>query len=345
MKGFCMINLGDFTLDELTEYMKGRGEGAFRGKQIFRWIAAGASDLGECTNLSKALRDSLSKEAAISLPKIRRKLVSALDGTVKYLFEMSDGALVESVVMSYHHGYSICVSSQVGCRMGCTFCASTLNGLERNLSPGEILGQVIAAQKDLNVRISNIVIMGIGEPLDNYDNVIKFIKNANNPEGLNIGLRHITLSTCGLADKILRLADEGLPINLAISLHAPNDELRREMMPVAKRFTIKEILSACDVYFSKTGRRVSFEYALAENKNSSLTCAAELVALLKGRGCHVNLIPVNPVRERSYVRGSRKSVMAFMDHLNKNGVTATLRRELGSDINASCGQLRGREVQ
>lgn len=340
-----MINLGDFTLGELTEYIKSKGEGAFRGKQLFKWIAAGAESISECTNLSRQLRETLSCEAEIYLPKIFRKLTSAVDGTVKYLFEMKDGSLVETVVMSYHHGYSVCVSSQVGCRMGCTFCASTLNGLVRNLAPHEIQGQIIAAQKDLGVRISNIVIMGIGEPLDNYGNIIKFLKNVNNSEGLNIGCRHITLSTCGLADKILKLAEEELHINLAVSLHAPNDELRKEMMPVARRYTIDEILSACDVYFEKTGRRVSFEYALAENRNSSIACAKELAELLKGRNCHVNLIPVNPVKERDYVRGSRKSVMAFMDCLNKNGVNATLRRELGSDINASCGQLRNSEAK
>lgn len=339
-----MINLGDFTLDELTEYLKAMGEGAFRGKQLFKWIADGAESLDECTNLSKSLREKLSAEGEIRLPKIRRKLKSAIDATVKYLFELWDGSLVETVVMSYHHGYSVCISSQVGCRMGCTFCASTLNGLVRNLTPGEICGQIIAAQKDLGIRISNIVIMGIGEPLDNYDNIIKFLKNVNDPNGLNIGCRHITLSTCGLADKVKKLADEGMPINLAISLHAPNDGLRREMMPVAKRYTISEILSACDYYFEKTGRRVSFEYALADNKNSSLDCAKQLVGLLKNRNCHVNLIPVNPVKERDYVRGDKKSVARFMDYLNKNGVTATLRRELGSDINASCGQLRNSEA-
>ncbi|MGN1097798.1 MAG: 23S rRNA (adenine(2503)-C(2))-methyltransferase RlmN [Clostridia bacterium] len=338
-----MINLGDFTLEELTEYMKSMGEGAFRGKQLFRWINGGAEGLDECTNLSKALREKLSRQAEIYLPKIRRKLISKIDGTVKYLFEMKDGNLVESVVMSYHHGYSICISSQVGCRMGCTFCASTLNGLVRNLAPHEITGQIIAAQKDMGIRISNVVIMGIGEPLDNYDNIIRFLKNVNNPEGLGIGYRHITLSTCGLADKIRQLADEEIPVNLALSLHAPSDELRREMMPVAKAYSIAEVLSACDYYFEKTGRRVTFEYALAENKNSSMDCARRLAELLKGRNCHVNLIPVNPVKERSYVRGDKKSVTAFMDYLNKNGVNATLRRELGSDINASCGQLRNSE--
>lgn len=338
-----MINLGDFTLEELTQYITSMGESAYRAKQIFARIARGAESLGECTDLSKALREKIGREAQIYLPKIRRKLKSELDETVKYLFETEDKNFVETVVMSYHHGYSVCISSQVGCKMGCTFCASTLNGLVRNLTAGEICGQIIAVQKDLNIRISNIVIMGIGEPLDNYDNIIKFLKNVNNPHGLNIGYRHITLSTCGLADKIKRLACEGMPINLAISLHAPNDALRREMMPVAKKYTIGEIMEACDFYFEKTGRRVSFEYALADNKNSDRECARQLVDLLKNRNCHVNLIPVNPVKERNYVRGDKKSVNAFCDYLNKHGVTATLRRELGSDINASCGQLRNSE--
>ena len=338
-----MIDLKDFEYDELTEYLKSLGEPKFRTGQIFSWLSRGAESYGEMTDISKATREKLEKETYVSTLKIREKYVSKLDGTVKYLFELPDGNCIESVVMRYHHGLTICISSQVGCRMGCGFCASTLNGLRRNLAPHEITGQIIAAQKDLGERISNIVIMGIGEPLDNYDNVIKFLRNVNNPEGLGIGWRHITLSTCGLADKMLRFAEEGIPIGLAVSLHAPSDELRREMMPVARKYSISEILAACEVYFEKTGRRVSFEYALAENKNSSLGCARELVRLLKGRGCHVNLIPVNPVKERSYERGSRRSTAAFMDYLNKNGVNATLRRELGSDINASCGQLRNSE--
>ena len=339
----ALLNLGDLTLEELTEYVRSTGESAFRGKQIFEWIARGAESLDDCTNLSKTLREKLSLAAEIYLPKVHRKLISKLDGTVKFLFELKDGNLVESVVMSYHHGYSICVSSQVGCRMGCTFCASTLNGLVRDLAPYEISGQIIAAQKDMGIEISNVVVMGIGEPFDNYDNIITFLKNINNQAGLGIGWRHITLSTCGLADKIRRFAEEGMPINLALSLHAPEDELRREMMPVAKAFTIEDTLTACDTYFEKTGRRVTFEYALSE-KNSSHDCAQKLVKLLKGRNCHVNLIPVNPVRERDYIRSDKKTVSAFMDYLNKNGVNATLRRELGADISASCGQLRNSEI-
>ncbi len=338
-----MINLADLTYDELADYVKSIGESAFRAGQIFRRIAAGAECLDECTELSKALRERLSSEAEIRLPQIRRKLVSEIDGTVKYLFTLADGNLVETVVMRYRYGLSICVSSQVGCRMGCRFCASTLNGLVRSLTAGEIAGQIIAAQKDMGERIGSVVIMGIGEPFDNYDNFVKFLKIANDPRGLGIGWRHFTVSTCGLADKIERFAGEGMPINLAVSLHAPTDEQRRELMPVAKRFTIAEILSACDIYFEKTGRRVSFEYALAEGKNSDLASAAALVRLLRGRNCHVNLIPVNPVKERNLIRGSRKSVAAFMDYLNNNGINATLRRELGSDINASCGQLRNSE--
>ena len=340
-----MINLGDFTLKDLTEYLKEHGESAFRAKQLFRWIASGAESLADCSNLSKTLRGGLGGEAEIYLPKIRRRLTSAIDGTVKYLFELKDGNLVETVVMRYHHGLSVCISTQVGCRMGCGFCASTLNGLVRNLAPHEIVGQIIAAQKDVGERISNVVLMGIGEPLDNYGNVVTALRNMNDPEGLGIGWRHITLSTCGLEDKILRLADENMPIGLAISLHAPSDELRREIMPVAKRYSIAGVLRACDVYFEKTGRRVSFEYALAENKNSSLACAAALTELLRGRNCHVNLIPVNPVKERDFTGSSRENSQAFMDHLNKNGVNATLRRTLGSDINASCGQLRNSEQE
>ena len=337
------FNLGDLTLEELTSYMKSMGEGAFRGKQIFEWISRGAESLDDCTNLSKALREKLGQSAEICLPTVRRKLVSRIDGTVKYLFGLSDGNAIETVVMSYHHGYSVCISSQVGCRMGCTFCASTLGGLVRGLAPNEMTGQIIAAQKDLGIRISNIVIMGIGEPFDNYDNVVKFLKIVNDPAGLGIGWRHITLSTCGLADKIRRFSGEGIPINLALSLHAPDDNLRREMMPVAKAYTIAETLAACDEYFEKTGRRVTFEYALSE-KNGNPAQAAALVRLLRDRNCHVNLIPVNPVRERDYVRTGKESVAAFAEYLNKNGVNATVRRELGGDISASCGQLRNGEI-
>ncbi len=343
-EGLLMINLGDFTLDELKDYMKSIGESGFRGEQIFRRIASGAESLGECRELSKALRERLSESCYIFLPKIKRKLTSKTDGTVKYLFELRDGNFAETVVMSYRHGYSVCISSQVGCRMGCTFCASTLNGLVRNLTPGEISGQIIAAKKDMGIQISNIVIMGIGEPLDNYENTVKFLRIVNDPKGLGVGFRHITLSTCGLADKIRRLADEGMAVNLALSLHAPEDKLRAEMMPVAKRYKISEVLSACDYYFEKTGRRISFEYALADNKNSDQGCAEKLARLLRGRNCHVNLIPINPVKERDYVRSGRKTVDAFKDYLNKNGVTATVRRELGGDINASCGQLRNGEA-
>ncbi len=338
-----MTNLRDLTIEELTEFLKSMEESSYRGKQLFKWIHCGVESFSECTDLSKTLREKLQKESEITLPKVYRALTSKLDGTVKLLFELNDKNLVESVVMSYRHGYSICISSQVGCRMGCTFCASTLNGLTRNLLPGEIEGQIIAAQKHLGIRISNIVVMGIGEPLDNYVNIVKFLKNVNEPLGLGIGWRHITISTCGLVPEIIRLAKEDMPVNLALSLHAPNDVLRQKMMPVAKAYSIAQIMSACDFYFEQTGRRITFEYALSDT-NDSPECAAELVKLLKGRNCHVNLIPINPVKERSYVRSSRERVIMFMDHLNKNGINATMRRELGSDISASCGQLRNAEI-
>lgn len=296
------------------------------------------------TNIPLALREKLCEDFEIFLPKVYKKLVSKLDGTVKYLFSLSDGNIIESVVMNYHHGKSICISSQVGCRMGCSFCASTLHGLSRNLTPFEIEGQILRAQKDLGEKISNVVIMGIGEPLDNYDNILKFLSNVNDEAGLNLGLRHITLSTCGLTDKIKKLADENLPINLAISLHAPNDSVRKELMPVAKAYSLDALMEACDYYFEKTHRRITFEYALVKGKNATREEAEELSALLRGKNCHVNLIPVNPVRERENIRTNEKETRSFQKILEKNGINATIRRELGSDINASCGQLRNNEL-
>ncbi len=338
------MNLGDLTLNELKEYIVSIGESAFRAKQIFSWVHSGIEDTNEMTNISKALRERLSQNFEVFLPQIHRKLVSKVDNTVKYLMRLSDGNIIETVVMQYHHGRSICVSSQVGCRMGCSFCASTLGGLVRNLTPFEIEGQIIRAQKDLGERISNIVIMGIGEPLDNYDNTIKFIRNVSDENSLNIGVRHITLSTCGLPDKMRKLAEEDLPINLALSLHAPTDAQRKAIMPVANAYSVAEILSACDYYYEKTHRRITFEYALVKDKNSSVNDALTLAKLLEGKNCHVNLIPVNPVTERGNVRTSSKETMDFVKTLQKHGVNATLRRELGPDINASCGQLRNNEL-
>lgn len=338
------MNLGDLTLNELKEYIASIGESAFRAKQIFSWVHSGIEEANEMTNISKALRERLGEDFEVYLPQIARKLVSKVDNTVKYLMRLSDGNVIETVVMQYHHGRSICVSSQVGCRMGCSFCASTLGGLVRNLTPFEIEGQIIRAQKDLGERISNIVIMGIGEPLDNYDNTLKFIRNVSDENSLNIGVRHITLSTCGLPDKMRKLAGEDLPINLAVSLHAPTDEQRKAIMPVANAYSIAEILSACDYYYEKTHRRITFEYALVKDKNSSIGDAITLAKLLEGKNCHVNLIPVNPVTERGNVRTSPKETTDFVKTLQKHGVNATLRRELGPDINASCGQLRNNEI-
>ena len=338
------MNIGDLTKEQLKEYIVNLGEGAFRAKQIFKWVHGGAESTDEMTNLSLTLRKKLSENFEIYLPTVYKKLTSKLDGTVKYLLKLSDGNIIETVVMDYHHGKSICISSQVGCRMGCTFCASTLKGLVRNLTPYEIEGQILRAQKDLGVKISNIVIMGIGEPLDNYDNIIAFLKNINDADGQEIGFRHITLSSCGLTEKIYHLADEMMPINLAISLHAPTDEARKALMPVAKAYSLSKIMDACDYYFDKTHRRITFEYALVKGKNSSPADAKVLAKLLRGKGAHVNLIPVNPVTERNNIRTTKKETMDFQKELERLGINATVRRELGADISASCGQLRNNEL-
>lgn len=331
----------NFSLEELKEYIKALGEPEYRAKQIMYWMLRGEETEG-MTNLPKALRGRLSEQAEVGVPAVARKLVSKLDGTVKYLLRLSDGQCVESVVMKYEHGNTICVSTQVGCRMGCRFCASTIGGLVRNLRPGEILGQVIAAQRDTGERIDGIVLMGIGEPLDNYDNVIKFLRLVGSPDGLNIGYRHISLSTCGLADRIARLAQERLPITLSVSLHAVCDGERDEIMPVNRRFDMDTLLSACRDYFDKTGRRISFEFTLIAGKNDDTEHAARLAALLHryfgSDPCHVNLIPVNEVREREFRRSPHAK--QFCQELNRRGVNATVRRHLGADINASCGQLR-----
>ncbi len=340
-----MINLGDFTLEQLTEYFINLGEAKFRGKQVFSLINKGAESIDELTVLSKNLREKLKENSCVYLPQIEQKLTSKLDGTVKYLLRLSDGNIIETVAMRYHHGVSVCVSSQVGCAMGCTFCASTLGGRVRNLAPHEITGQIIRVIKDLGERVSNIVVMGIGEPFDNYDNLMVFLKNINNPEGVNLGHRHITVSTCGLVPKIIDFANEGMQVNLAVSLHAPTDEYRKAIMPVAKRYSITELINACRYYFEKTGRRITYEYALIEGKNSSDECAYKLIELLKGDNCHINLIPVNDVKERGNVRVSKKRVEEFKKLLEKGHIAATVRRELGSDISASCGQLRNSVIK
>ncbi|MCI8403494.1 MAG: 23S rRNA (adenine(2503)-C(2))-methyltransferase RlmN [Clostridia bacterium] len=335
-----MIDLKDFEYDELTEYLMSIGEKKFRAEQIFSWLHKGVKSYEEMTNLSRDIREKLNRETYVSTLSVREKLVSEIDGTVKYLFELPDGNCIESVVMRYHHGLTICISSQVGCRMGCRFCASTIGGLYRNLTAGEILNQVIFAQKDMGERIGNIVIMGIGEPLDNYDNIIKFLHNVNHEKGLNIGYRHITLSTCGVVPMIYRLADEKLPITLTISLHAPNNSVRNSIMPVNHKYNIEELLNACRYYFEATNRRISFEYSLIHGVNDSMSDAEELAARIADLHGHVNLIPVNKVEERSFEKGSIGDIKAFQERLVSLGINATVRRELGADISASCGQLR-----
>lgn len=339
------IDIASMTKAELCDFFKSIGEPKFRAEQVFSWISRGAS-IDEMTNLSKALREKLSALCLDTLPRVEEKLVSQIDGTVKYLFKLYDGACIESVLMKYNHGNTLCISSQVGCRMGCKFCASTIGGRVRNLLPSELLGQVIAAEKDSGERISNIVMMGIGEPLDNYDNVIKFLKLVNAEGGLNIGYRHISLSTCGVVPGILKLAEEDFPLTLSISLHASNDEKRSEIMPVNNKWKISELLSACVSYYKKCGRRISFEYTLIAGKNDSVADAEELGKLLKnafrgtGAPIHVNLIRVNEVKETGFKKGSAESIKRFSEKLSSLGIVATLRRKLGSDVNAACGQLR-----
>jgi len=330
------------TLPELKEFVISMGESAFRAKQLFKWMHSGAS-VDEMSNLSKDFRRRLAEEADYRLPAIEDKFVSKIDGTIKYLFSLNDGECVESVLMRYEHGNTLCVSSQAGCRMGCKFCASTLSGKVRDLTPSEILGQVALAAKDSGERVDGIVMMGIGEPFDNYDNVIRFLKLVGDADGLGIGMRHISISTCGVVPGIIRLADEGIPVTLSVSLHAYNDEKRRAIMPIANKYPISELLSACKYYFDKTGRRVSFEYTLISGKNDSMEDAAGLARLLKrgmGVPCHVNLIMLNEVDETGLSTVDRKSAARFADELIRLGQNATVRRRLGSDIDASCGQLR-----
>ena len=330
------------TLPELGEFVKTLGEPSFRAKQLFTWMHSG-TPIDEMTNISKKFREKLHEVADYRLPTIEEKYVSKLDGTVKYLFGLSDGECVESVLMKYEHGNTICVSSQAGCRMGCKFCASTLAGKVRDLTPSEILGQVVLAARDSGEKVHGIVMMGIGEPLDNYDNVIRFLRLVGDENGLNIGMRHISLSTCGIVPGIRRLADEGIPVTLSVSLHAYDNETRRSIMPIANKYGIDELLSACKYYFDKTGRRVSFEYTLISGKNDSMSDAAGLASLLKrgmGVPCHVNLIMLNEVDETGLKTVNRKNATAFADELCRLGQNATVRRRLGSDIDASCGQLR-----
>lgn len=335
-----MNNIYDFSLEDLQEWMKENSEGAFRAKQVFSWLYKDVSSFGEMKNLPASTKEKLANSFEIILPKVEEVYESKLDGTQKMLVSLKDGNLIESVLMKYKHGNSICISTQVGCRMGCKFCASTLDGRIRNLTAGEILGQVIMGQRVLGDRISNIVLMGSGEPLDNYENVIKFLELVNADYGLNIGQRHITLSTCGLVPKIYELADIGMSITLAISLHSTSDEKRREIMPIANKYSISQILEACQYYIDKTGRRITFEYSLVAGVNDGKDDAKSLAKLLKGMLCHVNLIPVNEIKENELKKPSKKAILDFEEILKSQGIEVTLRREMGSDINAACGQLR-----
>lgn len=335
-----MVNLKDLTFEELKEFVCNLGEKSFRAKQIFSWLHKGVESFDEMTDISQSLRKKLSEVSYISRLEIVRKLESKLDETKKYLFRLDDGNLIESVVMYYKHGITICISCQVGCRMGCKFCASTIGGLERSLSSGEILDQIIFAQKDIGERISNIVMMGMGEPLDNFDNVIKFLNIVNDENGLNIGYRHISLSTCGIVPNIKKLMMIDIPITLSISLHAPTDEMRSGIMPINNAYNTEMLLEACREYAVYTKRRISFEFALIKNVNDNKEVASLLANKLKGMLCHVNLIPINNVEENDFQKPSKEKIKEFMSVLERHRIAVTVRRELGSDINASCGQLR-----
>lgn len=326
--------------DELNEYILSLGMPSYRTKQVFGWMHEKfVGSVDEMTNLPKALRKKISDDGFIVL-KEETKQVSKKDGTIKFLFRLYDGQMIETVFMKYSYGNSICISSQAGCRMGCKFCASTIGGLVRNLSASEMLEQVYAAMRITGEKINNIVIMGTGEPLDNYDNVIRFIRLITDERGYNLSARNITMSTCGIVPMIRRLADEKLAITLAISLHAPNDSKRKKLMPIAEKYSINEILDACKYYFEKTGRRISFEYSLVKGENDSSEDAKELSELLSGLNCHVNLIPVNPIEERNFEKVDNNSIQKFKLGLEKNSINVTIRRSVGSDIDAACGQLR-----
>ncbi len=334
-------DIKSFSLDELKKEIAASGEKSFKAGQIYSWLHKRAAvSFDEMTDISKQLRENLEKNYDIYNCSIEKKLVSVYDNTVKYLFRLNDGELIESVVMKYKYGYTICVSSQVGCKMGCKFCASGIAGFVRNLTPSEILSQIYTAQRDLDIRISHIVMMGVGEPLDNYENVMKFLKLVSDKNGINIGMRNISLSTCGVVSGIYRLMEENLQLTLSVSLHAPNDRIRSNTMPVNDRWGIDELLKACKDYTKATSRRISFEYAMISGVNDSDECAAELGKRLRGMLCHVNLIPVNSVKERSYIKSSENRIKSFINVLQKYGINVTVRRTLGSDINASCGQLR-----
>ena len=338
-------NIKNYNLEELKEVLKELGEKPYRAEQIFKWIMQeNVTSFDEMTNISIELRNKLKEKFDLHVFKILQKQVSK-DGTKKYLFDVLDGNAIESVLMEYKHGFTICVSSQIGCKMGCKFCASTGVKFSRNLTAGEIVEQLLAIQRDENIKISNLVFMGIGEPLDNYDNVMQAIAILNNPKGINMGARHISISTSGLVPRIYELADKNIQCTLSISLHSANNEKRSQMMPVNNVYNIEELMKACKYYTEKTNKRISFEYALAKESNDNLADAKELVKLLRGMLCHVNLIPINKIENGKYSKSTNENILKFRDYLNEKGIVATIRRELGSDIDAACGQLRKKEVE
>ena len=342
-----MEQLLSMNLGELTDWLKAQGFQAFRGKQLYEWLMKGAS-FDEMTNLPKDFRAKMAQTATANPVRIRDAYVSKLDGTEKYLYELEDGNLIEGVLMRYHHGNTLCLSTQVGCRMGCAFCASTLEGCVRSLTPAEMLGQIIAVNRRLNGdgRVGNVVLMGSGEPLDNYDNVMKFLRLMSDEKGLNMSLRGVSLSTCGLVPNMYRLAEEGLPVTLSLSLHAPNDEIRRKLMPVARSYAIDDVLAACRNYVEKTGRRVIFEYAMVGDMNCEMAHADELAHRLRGLQCHVNLIPLNEIKERDALKApTQAQVDRFMKRLQERHISVTRRREMGDDIQGACGQLRRHVIQ
>lgn len=338
-----MTDIKSMTLEELKTDMEEIGEKSFRAKQLYEWMHKKLSrSFDEMTNISASLREKCKERYEYTALEAVRIQESAIDGTKKYLFELSDGNVVESVWMKYKHGNSVCISSQVGCRMGCAFCASTLDGLERGLAPSEMLDQIYAITLLTGERVSNVVVMGTGEPLDNYENLLRFLKLLTCEEGLHISQRNVTVSTCGIVPKMKELAENKLQITLALSLHAATDEKRRKLMPVANKYSIGELMDACSYYFDKTGRRITFEYSLVGGMNDSSEDAKELVRLIKPLNCHVNLIPVNPIKERDFVQSESKAILAFKNKLEKNGINVTIRREMGRDIDGACGQLRRR---
>ena len=334
------MNLKSMTLEEMTQLFKDMGQPGFRAGQVFTWLHKGVRSYDEMTNLPKGLRDRLAQDYPLNIPQVVRKQESQRDGTIKYLWQLSDGNCVETVLMRYHYGNTVCISTEVGCRMGCAFCASTLGGLVRRLEPYEMLNQVLFTQVDSGLPVSHIVLMGIGEPLDNFDNVMRFLELVNSPKGMNISMRHISLSTCGLVPRIYDLAERKLQLTLSVSLHAPNDETRNKIMPVNKAFPSEELLTACRKYYEATSRRISFEYAMIDGVNDSEADARELIRRLKGLPAHFNLIPLNHVEESPLKPSSKAAIARFQKTLEDGGIPATVRRTLGGDIDASCGQLR-----